>query len=350
MRKTVCRLAWLAGAVILQSAAQAADPAAAPLFASDETLHVQIEGPLATMKSERSNTDYYEGSLSYEDADGSRHTLELKFRTRGNYRRRKDRCRFPPVRLNFKRKQTVGTEFEGQNILKLVTHCRPTSDRYEQFVLKELLAYKIFELHSPYSFRTRLMRITWVDTDGEDEPEERYAFVIEHKNALAQRVGLENVELPRIKHAQLDVGQASLAAMFQYFIGNTDFSLIAGPPDDGCCHNSILLTADNETFVPVPYDFDFSGLVDAPYAEPNPRFKIKRVTSRLYRGNCAYSAGVPEAVDLMLAKQAAVEDLIASQPDLSRSTLKKANGFVERFYNEIADPERVGKKFVKECS
>lgn len=332
------------------SLAQAQGAADLPLFNSTDTLQVQIEGPLTTLLRERSDTDYYSGKLRYREADGTDRELSLKFRTRGNFRRRRDTCRFPPVRLNFVKKEVAGTEFEGQNILKLVTHCRPGSRIYEQFSIKEYLAYKILELHTPYSFRTRLLKITWIDTDKKNKVDERYGFVIEHKNEVAARHGGKVAEVVSTSYDVLNAEQASIASIFQYMIGNTDFSMIKGTPGGDCCHNGILLNTEDLGQVAIPYDFDFSGLVDAPYAEPNPRFRIKRVTTRFYRGNCRFTDQVDATVALFLEKRDAVMRLIADQEGMTKSTRSRSRAFIERFYEDLTNPRRVESKFVKGCA
>ncbi len=347
MSKGLLRRARLCVALVALPAAAVAQDTP-PLFASEDTLRLSIEGPLATMMRERSETDYYQGKLRYDD--GRDYEIDLRFRTRGKYRRRKDTCRFPPVRFRFTKKDVEGTVFEGQRALKLVAHCRPRSNRFEQYVLKEYLAYKLMELHSPMSFRTRLMRINWIDTDGKHKPDERYGFVIEHDDALAERQGMVPAENHRIVYEQLDQRQAAIVAIFQYLIANTDFSMVAGPPEEPCCHNGILLTADQQTFYPVPYDFDFSGLVDAPYAEPNPRFKIKSVKTRLYRGTCAQTPEIPATIALFLEKQAAVTALVNDLDGLSKSVRGRASAFIDKFYEDISNPQRVETKFIKDCS
>ncbi len=341
----------LALSLAVAASAFAADPPALPpLFENTDTLRVQIEGPISTLLRERSDTDYYEGKFRYADEDGVEREFELKFRARGNFRRQRENCRFPPVRLNFKRKALADSELEGQNALKLVTHCRPKSHIYERLVLKEYLAYKIFEQHTDFSFRTRLMKISWIDTDDNNKVDEKYGFVIEHKNGLAARLGAEVAEVESTSYDQLDHRQASIASIFQYLIGNTDYSMIKGPPDDSCCHNSILLTKDGETHIPIPYDFDFSGIVDAPYASPNPRFSISEVTTRLYRGNCRLSDEAEDSIALFLEKQPAVMQLIEDQEGLSRSTRGSVRAFVRKFYRDISNPRHVQRTFVKECS
>ena len=342
------RLLFLLTAGVFASSAAQAD-SDLPLFKDATTLNVEIEGPLTTLMRERSNTDYYEGKFRYRESDGSERELDLKFRTRGNYRRRRETCRFPPVRLNFARKQVKGTLFDGQNILKLVTHCRPGSNIYEQFAVKEQLAYKILQQHTPYSFRTRLLKITWIDTDKKGKRDERYGFVIEHKNEVAARLGGELVEVQGTRYDALNAVQGSIAVVFQYLIGNTDFSMVKGTVEDGCCHNGVLVNTPDLGQVSIPYDFDFSGLVDAPYAEPNPRFRISRVTSRLYRGSCQFNHQIDATVAHFLDNQDTVMQLIAEHDGMTNSTRGRSRAFVERFYEDISNPKRVESKLVKGC-
>lgn len=336
--------------LLLVLAARADDGRGAPLFSAEDTLRIEIAGPLTTLMRERSDTDYYDGTLKVATADGEELELSLKFRARGNFRRERDTCRFPPVRLNLRKSELADTVFADQNILKLVTHCRPGSDAYEQYPIKEYLAYKIFEMHSPQAFRTRLLRINWVDTERDNRAEERYGFVIEHKDHLAERLEAVPFEASKSSYRNLDARSAAVVAMFQYLIGNTDFSMVAGPEDDSCCHNGILLEPASGVQIPVPYDFDFSGFVNAPYATPDPRFRINRVTRRLYRGHCSLNGEVEAVAALFSAQEGAVMDMVRTRPELSDRSRKRALSFLEKFYKDIGDPRRIESQLIKKCS
>lgn len=325
------------------------DSSESPLFTHQSTLHIRISGPLSTLAKKRSNEEYLNGKLSYTDDSGASHEFDLKFRTRGNYRRRRTTCSFPPVRLNLQKKQLPGTEFAGQNILKLVSPCKLANKRYEQYVLKEYLAYKILELHTPNSFRTRLLKITWVDTDRDNKAVEKYAFVIEHKNHLADRLDVTVSDVRGTRHSRLDRTQASIVSVFQYLIGNTDFSLVKGPADDACCHNGVLASKGDSAFLPIPYDFDFAGLVNASYAEPNPNFRIRSVTKRLYRGHCSVNAELGTTISMFAQKKDAVIDLLNSQEGLSDRERTRTLNFIDKFYVELADQDRIKSKFSRVC-
>ena len=214
----------------------------------------------------------------------------------------------------------------------------------------EYLAYKILELHTPYSFRARLMRINWVDTDSGNKSFDKYGFVIEHKNELSARLGMEIAErMETASHYDLNRTQASIVTLYQYMIANTDFSLVASIPGEECCHNGILLSAESGEYFPVAYDFDWSGLINAPYATPNPRFKVRSVTARVWRGHCSVSSEINQTIALFLEQRQQVFNIINNQPELSNSMRKRTVKFLTRFYDEISDPRDVERKFIHPC-
>lgn len=332
-----------AGAAVAQE-----DGGPRPLFAEHAVIEARIEAPLSTLTRDRPEEDYLEGTFSYRDSDGSEKRFSLELRTRGRYRRQKSTCNFPPVRLNFRTSELSGTDFEGQDKLKLVTHCQTRRDRFEQLVLREYLAYRILESLTDLSFRARLMRITWVDTGG-DEPFIRYGFVIEDDDDIGTRVGMQKVETKSLAYADLDPRQTNLVNVFEFLIGNTDFSLIRGPADDDCCHNAVPFS-DGNLVRPIPYDFDFSGLVDAPYAEPNPQFKIRSVRTRLYRGRCSNNAILADTLAHVQGKRTDIYALVDSLAGLDEKNRRQVTGYLDDFFEIVANPELVEKRLIKECS
>ena len=319
-----------------------------PLFTSQDIMEVRMEVPVFTLIRERPDEEYLDGFFYYTGVDGAEHKLDLKVRTRGRYRRQKKTCRLPPIRLNFRKGQVEDTEFAGQDKLKLVTHCK-TSDRYEQLVLREYLAYRILNTLTDNSFRARLMRIHYVDTDGKESDMTRYGFVIEDRDDIADRIGQELYEVPKITYGDLEPEAAALVGIFEFMIGNTDFSLVAGPANDDCCHNNVLFRASDGSVTPIPYDFDFSGLVDAPYAEPNPQLPIKSVRKRFYRGRCMYNEYVDNVFALMREKEAQVRAEVAAIP-FSDKSQKQVTRYMDDFYKVAGEPSSIDKYIVRGCS
>lgn len=320
-----------------------------PLFASHETMTVTIAAPFRALMRDRDEEEYYAGTFSYRTASEAERTLDLKLRTRGRYRRQKDVCDFAPIRLNFQKKEVAGTVFEGQDKLKLVTHCSNWKRLYEQLVLKEYLSYRLLQLLTDRAFGVRLMQITYVDTDTE-RTRTKYGFVIEDKDHLAERLGIEYLSAPQIAPDELNRAEASLVSLFQYMIGNTDFSMIRGARNDDCCHNIVLFRGATGAVTPVPYDFDFAGIVDAPYAAPNPKYRLDKVTDRLYLGLCSNNDLLDDTIARFREREGEVRQLIESIEGMSGNSRRATTRFIGEFYKDINDARTVERELVRGCA
>lgn len=329
---------------------EASLPESAPLFASHAPLAVTIAAPFSTLMTERNDEDYLEGTFSYAEHGGEPSTLDLKLRARGNFRLNPEICEFGPIRLNFSKKQVEGTLFEGQDKLKLVTHCDNNNPAYEQYALREYFAYRALSLLTPASFSVRLMEITYVDTDREGRARTKYGFVIEDDDDLAARLGMESMKIGDVEHEQLEPLQQNLVNVFAWFIGNTDYSLIRGAPGDDCCHNSVLLSATGgPPFTPVPYDFDASGIVNAPYAAPNPNFAIRNVRQRLYRGQCENNALLPGTLGRFLEERTEFYEVLDSIEALSGRSKKYLDRYMDSFFRHITDQTQIDRNLLGAC-
>jgi len=346
-----CRKLLIAAALSLATpialALESGDPD--PLFQDDSVIEITITAPIRPLLGHRPDEEYLPGTLSYTEADGRVVEFDIGIRTRGNFRRQKRVCAFPPLRININKSEAQDTLFHQQDKLKLVAHCRDNSERYEQNVIKEYLAYRILNMLTDVSYRTRLARVTYIDSEQKDENRIRYAFFIEHKKRLSARLGLPEISTSRIAAANLEGPYSDLTSLFQFMIGNTDFSPIAGAKGEDCCHNSTLFGNEGEAIYSVPYDFDMSGLVDAPYAKPNPKFRIKRVTQRLYRGRCAYVDNLEVSLKLLQDNREAIYGLIEQQEQLQDSTRQKVRKYVDRFFEVIDEPKRVQREISSQC-
>lgn len=319
-----------------------------PLFASQELLEVEVDGPFALLARERSDEEEVDGKFRYTAADGSPVEFDIAIRARGNWRRNPDICRFPPLRFNFKKSQTNDTLFDKQDKLKLVTHCQNNSRRYDQSIVSEYLAYRILNLLTDYSFRVRLVRIKYNFSDRETELDS-HGILIEHKDRLGKRIDGEPVELERTSVESIKAADLSLASVFQYFLGNTDFSPVATAPDEDCCHNQVLFTNEDGLYRTIPFDFDQSGLVDAQHAAPNPRFGLRTVKVRLYRGRCANNDRLPATLLLFQVRRRDIEALVNDEAELTPATRRNLLKYIEDFYKTIDNPKRVARRLVTKC-
>ena len=313
------------------------------LFGTIEPLAFTLTADFKAINKDRNpeSTKRFSAVLSVPGENGAAKDVPVKLGTRGHFRLMPRNCDFVPLRVEFPKDLTGGTPFEGQTALKLGTHCRP-DDAYENYTLREYLTYRLFNMMTPLSFRARLARATYVDATSKKTIATRYAIFIEHENEVARRFGGRIVELPRIVFADLDAPTLTRMMLFEYMIGNTDFSIWA-------LHNVRIVQNRARHLYPVPYDFDLSGLVHAPYATPDPRIGIRSVLDRLYRGPCRSTDEFDAVAETFRAKRADMLALLDSTRDLAPLQRGEAKNFLEGFFRSIDKPATIKKQFVDGC-
>ena len=338
-------MAWF----LLFSAAEAQEIGAPdPLFQSDEILDVSITAPISTLLAERPIDEELPGAFEYTNSAGEVVRFDIKVRTRGRFRRDKDNCRFPPLRLNFAKSQTKGTLFHKQKKVKLVTHCQ-NSSKYAEILLREYVAYRLLNVMTDASFRVRLLRITYINSEHEKDGDVRWGFIIEHKDRLAKRMGKAVLEIPGTSPRSLSPEYANTVSMYHYLIGNTDFSSVRGSKGEVCCHNHVLFGNEGESVWSIPYDFDQAGLVNAPYAAPNPQFTIRTVKQRLYRGRCIHNDYVNATVADYRDKREEILRIISGLEIASDRSVESMTNYVEKFYKALDSEKRVTNAIIKKC-
>ena len=330
---------WLVGVPAAAQDTSAATSSA--LFASDAPLELTIRTDIRTLIRDRDEErNEHKGTVRVARADGGFDSAAIELRTRGIFRRRPTVCPFPPLRLSIRRRDGRNTLFEGERRIKLVTHCRNT-DQYEQYVLQEYLIYKAYAVLTDLSLRARLARITYEDAAGREKPVTRYAILIEDEDRLAARHRMRVVEDTGTHISRLDPAQTVFMAVFQYFVGNTDGSIRV-------LHNIITLADSGGRSLPVPYDFDWSGVIATRYAAPDTSLPIRSVKERLYAGYC----GAIEDFNPIFARfrqhRAAIEALY-DLPPLDPDDRERARRYYAEFYRMIDDPSRVRREMLKAC-
>jgi hypothetical protein len=270
--------------------------------------------------------------------------LDVRIKARGNFRRQRSSCKFPSYWINFKKKQVKGTEFAGLDKVKIVAHCREGRKSFAPYIYKEYLAYKTYNLLTDRSFRVRLAEIEYVNTERKNATKTYVAFFIEHEDDFAARYNAKQVKDRHILPELYNPRWLALAEMYQFFVGNTDFSFFSSQEE--CCHNGkTFATADD--YLPVAYDFDLTGLVNVPYAKVNPKLPIKKVTDRFYRGTKMEPEILDETLQLFLDRKEAIYSLWEDTLYLPDKEKAEALLFIDEFYSIIEDPERLQAEVVR---
>lgn len=331
---------WLAAA----TGAVAIAPAQS-LFRDDAPLTLTLTTNLRDLVRERDSTElrWFGAEMSYDDGTGTMRRLPVELRARGHFRRQARNCAFPPLFLRASREARDGTVLQGNPRLKLVTPCRPTADDYRQYIFVEYLTYRTYAIISPVHHRTRLAQITYRDSTERVKPITVTAFFLEIEEEVADEAKLTFAEELGAVFADVEPEALNRLSLFEYWVGNTDWSL-------GALHNISLFRKPEGAYVPIAYDFDWSGVVNARYSFPNEKLGIRTVRDRLHRGPCRTAAEWAPAIAFFQSKRAAVDSLWAS-PLAGLEPKRQADGraFLDQLWPILADPRRVDRDLVKTC-
>lgn len=340
-------------AVALLAIGAAPAVAQTPLFSDNSELQVTIDGPIGELvRTAARSTDPFPAVVTLHGlGEPQRYDIELS--ARGFSRRTGGICNFPPIRLDFDRSALRGTILERQNRLKLVTRCR-AGRSYEQLTVLEYLAYRMYNEITPHSYRVRPVSVTYRDNNGRRREETQFNFLIEDVDDVARRNGLVAIDVlaDEVRSAQLDANASAIVGLFQYMLGNLDWDMVSGHAGEECCHNGKLMAASQaarDNVVPIPYDFDYSGFVNAPYAIPPESIRVPNVRTRYYRGYCRHNDALPAAIERFRERRAAIFALIDGETRLTDARRRTARRFIEEFYAVIDDPDRVQNQLIERC-
>lgn len=306
------------------------------LFLEATPLTLRIETDLHALTRDRgTERKAHSGTLHVGES-----TIAVKLRTRGIFRLKK--CAFPPIRLDLPAHKVDDTPFAGEDRLKLVTHCQ--GDRlYERNLLREYALYRAFNTVTDSSFRVRLAHVTYVDSAKHDSVT-RYGFLIESDAALARRIAATPLAADNLYDPIMDPSYMTLVAVFQYLIGNTDWSVYKR-------HNIAIFQegAEPRPLFAVPYDYDFSGAVNAPYASPPEQLTIKSVRDRVYRGFCQPDTVLTPVLDRFRGAKDSLYAAVRAVPDLPERDIRDVLAYFDDFYKLLDNRGSVNREFVRGC-
>ena len=312
------------------------------LFDHNSILEVSLSGPISTVIRQKRKREEHPFTLAVDGV-----SIDVAVRIRGNSL--VSACRFPPLRLNFTASGPDGTSFAGEDKLKLVTHCKNGSQRSQDSVLNELTAYRIFNLISDRSYRVRLLKIRFEDTDGKQRKleEPHYGFLIESDEGLARRLGGTVAKVKSIRFSDLDIRQTAQLNVFQYLIGNKDWSFVRSEDDDTCCHNIDLLYVD-DTLVPIPYDFDLAALTGVKYRNKD---ELNHSTRRTYEGYCRTPANMlDQAIDHIQPLRDEILSTARLVPALDNDARERRVTIADGYFEEALSKTALLAKFERNCT
>ena len=310
-------------------------------FDDDDILHFKLVGNLSDLFNDRTdNIQYHPLLLQYREKDSTLISIKLMAKTRGHFRRLKQNCKMPPLLLNFSKGEKLKNSlFDKQRKLKLVVPCRG-----DEYVIREWLAYKVYNIITEKSFGARLVQVDFEDSSSRRKTETHYCILLEDEDKLAERNKTFVWKRRMLNMKDMEKDEFKKMAVFQYMIGNTDW----GVP---YLQNIVLISGDTtQTVYAIPYDFDHAGIVDAPYAGPPEELEISSVRDRLYRGYCeSDKKNFAETFDLFNRVKKDIYNVYTACPMLKPKYLKFVMSYLDDFYRTINSSREIETEFLKPC-
>lgn len=297
-----------------------------PLFQNNEMLELSIVANFNNITEDvYGPSEDHKGKLIYHDSTDQRIKVKIELETRGNFRRNPENCDFPPLEIDFDG-DYKNTVLRNQNRLKLVTHCRDTLEAANENVVKEYLVYKIYNIITPFSFGVRLCKINYRQRWGFNNYE-HLGFLIEDNDMVAARFGGKELD-EDVDYMPLDSLNLAKMSVFQYLIGNTDWSVDP-------LQNMEIIKVPGKNSVAVPYDFDLSAFVNTVYAPEALFIDHDEFLERKYKNHGVSSKYMKEAIKGFIRNKDRIFNLLDSENYLSDSEKKRLRAFINSFYDKI---------------
>ena len=289
-------------------------------LSEEEVVQLTISANFDSIIANKYKPSYWDATLQIKDDE---EVWDIKIKTRGRFRRRI--CDFPPIKLEFVKQDLRDKGLNTYDDLKLVTHC--LDDRMsDNFVLREALAYDLYQELTPESFRYQIIKVTYINTGKKGYKIKRYGILIEDEKDVAQRLEGVSVDTFGLAWKNIQAKSVELAASYQYIIGNTDWSI---PMQRNL---KFIHRAEEDEWLAVPYDFDMSGVVSPTYGIPNPDLPITSLKDRYYLGDQKPSE---ETIAVLKSKKDAVLKRCKNFKILNGTHRSEVYAFLKLFYEEL---------------
>lgn len=302
------------------------------LHRPDDVLRLELETDLKGLEKLRHDDGKQPATVRFTNAAGSTESYTLNVKARGRFRRQT--CGFIPLKLKFNKDTLAARGLADHNDLKLVTHCihDPVASRAQ--VVREWLGYQLYQTLTPAAFRAQLVEITYRDPARPRRKIKRYGILIEDPDELAERLGGEKVDFLDGSNRTIDRAHEQFVATFNHFIGNADFGF------NSYRNLKLIQPTDGSAAFPVPYDFDFSGLVDPTYGNPNPTLYVSKLRERKFLGD-AGSVFHHAALETLHDRQAELLAVVENCRFLTRNERSETVSYLQGFFQESPVAEAV---------
>jgi hypothetical protein len=302
------------------------------LISEKEMAEIRLTTDIDALMKKRRKNEYEPAVFTWRKSRKKTWSIPVKIKWRGKFRRMK--CDFPPLKLKFKKKDLAAGGLNEYNELKLVTHCLNEKQRSRELILREYLVYRLYNLLTPHSFRVQLVKMDYENTARKSKNIRQLGILIEDPEDLAHRMGGEISEQMGTPVDSLHRKQETLVSLFQCMISNADWNYLM------CRNVELIKMKDDGLVMLVPYDFDFSGLVAAPYARVDAALGQKNVRDRVYLGTSTSPGDLRPIMNYMLSKEDDLLGFVDQFDELSTESREDIHNYLQSFFSNLKDEKK----------
>ena len=311
------------------------------LFDSNEILELSLSFDITKFEREKPKDEYLDAILTIHLNKEDSLIRKIRVKSCGDMRNKY--CKLPPMVLNFTKTEFINENLHKLGKVKLYTHCRSGN---EEYLFKEYLVYKLYNMLTECSFRVRIARITYKDIYNKNEPVVAYGFFIEPTDLLVERLNAIPVGAVPLTQRNILPDMIDRMAIFSYMVGNTDWS-VSNQHNCKVFMQNDLNRPDQDMII--PFDFDYAGIVNANYAIPGKGLSIKSVSERIYIGMCRDEEGFSTALKEFSDKKEELYRIIEEFDPISDRGKKEMIRYLDEFYKLFNDRNAIVKVFLSEC-
>jgi hypothetical protein len=302
------------------------------LFENDEILEVTLRFDLSGFLKKPDKNQSFEGVMTFHfsETDTLNRKVTIQYRGYSRY----ERCRLPPMRIIFKQPVYEVSDSVRIKKMKLVNQCQSGAS-YGDYIIKEYLVYKLYNVLTDTCFRVRLLKVNYIDSENKKKPVVQYGIFIEPEELLAKRTNILEVKSRSLTQKNMNPLMIDRIAIFNYMVSNWDWSV----PGQ---HNVSVFTSKEPALaaigIPVPFDFDLTGIVNAEYAIPPPGIGIETNRDRKFTGICRTREVYLQELMMFLDKKDEFYSVINNYPYLEKAAKKNIIAFLDEFFGQFEKP------------
>ena len=310
------------------------------LFKNNSPIPIIIKTDIKGLMDQMMDKEHYQhAEIIYKDGKKV-NSIQTRIRVRGHFRKDTLNCDFPPLRINFKKNDIRNTIFGPQDQYRIVTHCRSSDSHFVQYVIREYLVYKMYQILNPLSLNVRLAVITYEDTGGHYQAITRYAFLLEDEGEFASRFNAEKID-KRVTFNDLEEENGLMLSLFQFMIGDTDWIVQFSK-------NLVILQKGDQVYA-VPYDFDYCGIVNTDYRN-SAGYTSLTDPERIFKGKCYTHKEMKSMLRKFRRSRSKFINLLYSTRQLDNDSLIHMYNYISEFYNIISSRKERDKYFNINCN